>query len=413
MVFRIARCALLASAVILGVRVPAQQPAPPPPAAEARPAAPTGSVTGTVVAQDTQKPVRFAQVELQSVESVANATGNGRGAAGGNFGGGIGGMVQARTEVDGTFTATNVVPGDYYVTASALGYIPERSLLLAAVNDGHDPGQLLAGLPVVHVAADSTSSVNLGLQRGGTLSGRVVWEDGSAAAAVTVNAVQTPQLTTQLPAPLQGLQLNGFGALTATDDRGDFRISGLPSGDYLLQAVIQNRVQFGGPGGPGGGGRGQAAPSTIRVYAPGVFRKSAGKAYSVRAGDERSDVRLVVDLRSLRTVSGHAASVSSGQNVASGRVSLVDSSDSSLQLQGIIDAEGNFTVRYVPPGNYTLQISGASTQVNSGFRGRGGGDTASTTPAVSFQPFSQAIVVTDADLSGFAATLTPLQTASQ
>jgi hypothetical protein len=390
--------------------VAAQQP-PAPQGVQAQvSAAPTGSVTGTVLAQDNQKPVRFAQVTLQSVESVANASGGGR------FGGGAGGGGAARTEFDGTFTVSGIAPGDYYVTASALGFIPERALLLTAVNNGADPAQLLAGLPVVHVAADSTSTVNVTLQRGGALSGRVVWEDGSAAAAVTVAALPVPasgvSATTQLPAPLSGLQLNGFGELTQTDDRGSFRISGVPSGDYQLQATVQTGARAAGPGGFGGGlggGRGAQAPSVIRVFAPGVFRKSAAKSFSVRAGDERTDIQMTIDLRSLRTVSGHANSANTGQTVASGRVSVVDADDPTLQLQGAIDAEGDFTVRYVPPGNYTLQISGASTQPPAQFgRGRGG-NSGSTTPATTFQPLSLPIVVTDADLSGITATLIPAQ----
>ncbi len=386
-------------AFFLAQRSPAQQP----PTVQTAPvnqpsqAGPTGSVTGTVIAQDTQKPIRFAQVQLQNVASVTGASG------GRNFGGLGGGT--ARTEADGTFIATNLAPGDYYVTASALGYIAERSLLQAAVNNGSDPAQLLAGLPVVHVDADSSSNVTVTLQRGGTLAGRVVWEDGSAAAGVTVNATSATQQSTQLPAPLSGLQLGGFGQLTMTDDRGNFRISSLPSGDYLLQAVIQSRPQFGGQF----AGRGPQTVSTLHVYAPGVFRKSAAKSYSVRVGDERTDVRLTIDLHSLRTVSGHVTSSNASQNVASGRVSVTDASDSSLVLQGSIDPDGNFIIRYVPPGNYTLAISGASTQAGGGFRGRGG-DSSSSTPAITFQPFSQPIVVTDADLSGFAATLAPVQT---
>ena len=358
---------------------------------------PTGSVSGTVIAQDTQKPIRLAQVQLQSVASVT-------GAASGRAFGGLSGSA-ARTEADGTFIATNLAPGDYYVTASALGYIAERSLLQAAVNNGSDPAQLLAGLPVVHVDADETSNVTVTLQRGGTLSGRVVWEDGSPAAGITVNAASATQQSVQLPAPLSGLQLGGFGQLTATDDRGDFRISSLPSGDYLLQAVIQSRPQFGGQF----AGRGPQTVSSLHVYAPGVFRRSAAKSYSVRVGDERNDVRLTIDLHSLRTVSGHASNSNASQNVASGRVSVTDASDSSLVLQGNIDPEGSFVIRYVPPGNYTLAITGASTQASGGFRGRGG-DSSSSAPAVTFQPFSQPIFVTDADLSGFAATLTPVQT---
>jgi hypothetical protein len=360
---------------------------------------PTGSVTGTVLAQDTRRPIRFAQVQFQSVTSAASASGDRFAGVGYSGGGG------ARTEVDGTFTATNLAPGDYYVTASALGYMPERSLLLAAVKNGSDPAQLLAGLPMVRVAADSTSNVTVTLQRGGTLAGRLSWEDGSAAAGVQVTAVST-SATTQLPAPLSGLQFPGFNVFTQTDDRGDFRIAGLPSDDYQLQAVIQSRPQLGGFGGGGGI---SGVPSTLRVYAPGVFRKSAAKAYSVRAGDERNDVRLAIDLRSLRTVRGHVNSPNAGQNIASGRVSVTDASDSSLTLQGAITADGSFSVRYVPPGNYTLAISGASTRVANAFRGRGGDDSSST-PVVSFQPLSQPIVVTDADLSGFTATLVPVQT---
>jgi hypothetical protein len=312
--------------------------------------------------------------------------------------------------------ASGLPPGDYYVTASALGFIPERALLLTAVNNGADPAQLLAGLPVVHVAADATSTVNVTLQRGGALSGRVVWEDGAAAAAVTVAALPVPAsgvaATTQLPAPLNGLQLNGFGELTQTDDRGDFRISGVPSGDYQLLATIQTGARQGGfgggfGGGPGGG-RGAQVPAVIRVYAPGVFRKTAAKSYSVRAGDERTDIQMTIDLRSLRTVSGHANSANSGQTVASGRVSVADANDPSLQLQGAIDAEGDFTVRYVPPGSYMLQISGASTQPPPQ-PGRGRGNQGSTTPATTFQALSLPIVVTDADLSGITATLIPVQ----
>jgi hypothetical protein len=90
-------------------------------------------------------------------------------------------------------------------------------------------------------------------------------------------------------------------------------------------------------------------------------------------------------------------------------VTLTDPTDPALQLMGSIQADGTFTVHYVPPGSYTLQIAGASTQANSGFggRGRGGGTSSSGT---SFQPLSMAITVTDGDLTGVAAMLTPVST---
>ena len=350
-----------------------------------------------VFVQDTQRPARFAQVMLQSVATASSQGGD-------RFGGGFGGGSEGRTEVDGTFTITGVAPGDYYVTAGAAGYIPERALLQAAVAAGADPTALLASIPVVHVVADATSSINVTLQRGGALSGHVVWEDGSPATGIPVMAVLNVAAAT-LPDSLQMIRSPGAGSSSAlTDDRGVFRIAGMAAGDYLLEAVIQNRGQFGGFG-----GRGQQSISTVRVYAPGVFHKAAAKAVTVHAGEERDDVAMTIDLHGLHTVAGHASSAGAGQNIASGRVTLTDPTDSALQLMGSIQADGTFTVRYVPPGSYTMQISGASTQANSGFggRGRGGGTSSSWT---SFQPLSMAITVTDGDLTGVAAMLTPTQT---
>ena len=178
-----------------------------------------------------------------------------------------------------------------------------------------------------------------------------------------------------------------------TDDRGVFRIAGLATGEYLLRLVIQQPMQQGQRG---------FNTSPIRVYSPGVFRRAEAKTVVVKAGEERSDVRMVIDLRALRTVSGHVGSATSGQSVASGRVTLADPNDKELQLFGSIAPNGDFALRYVPAGNYTLQVSGASTQSGGG-RGRGG-----QSGGVSFQPFSQPTVVGDTDVSGVGITLTPV-----
>jgi hypothetical protein len=164
--------------------------------------------------------------------------------------------------------------------------------------------------------------------------------------------------------------------------------------------VIQNR-------GIGGFQRG-GLTSPIRIYGNGVFHKTDAKPISVRQGDERSDVRMVIDLRGLHTVTGHASATSAGLSVASGRVSLSNTLDPSLQLLGSIDANGQFTVKYVPPGNYTMVISGASTAAANqpGTRGPRG---SSSTPSTGFQQFTQPVTVGDSDLTGVAVTLTANQ----
>jgi hypothetical protein len=219
--------------------------------------APAGTVTGTVYAQDTRRPIRFAQVQLVSVTSVTNPSGGGR------FGGGSFGASGARTEVDGTFTATNVAPGDYYVTASALGYVSERALLTAAATNGADPAQLVAGLPTVHVDAGTANSVTVTLQRGGTVGGKLLWEDGSPAAGISITAVNPAAPPGSQISPLiLAMPQGSFGLSTTTDDRGEFRIAGLPGSDYQIQALLPASRQNGFGAARGG------VVSVLRVYAP-------------------------------------------------------------------------------------------------------------------------------------------------
>jgi hypothetical protein len=380
---------MVVGAVLSACGLAGAQDAGPPVVQSAAPAvAPSGTVTGRVIAQDTQQPARFVSVMLQS---IATAASDGDGPRFGSGGG-----VNVRTDAEGQFTATNVAPGDYYVTAGAAGYVPERALLQAAIAAGADPANLLAAIPQVHVDASGATSVTVTMERGATISGKVVWEDGSPAAGVSMNAVATAAAV-PLPGALQAIQSPGGGSgFASTDDRGAFRIAGLAAGEYLLRTVIQSPTQQGGVG------RGFQMASPIRVYSPGVFRRADAKTVVVKVGEERSDVRVVIDLRALRTVSGHVGSATSGQSVASGRVTLSDPNDKDLQLYGSIAANGDFAVRYVPAGNYTLQVAGASTQ--SGGNRRRDSDAG----GVSFQPFSQPVVVGDRDVTGVGITLTPV-----
>jgi hypothetical protein len=348
----------------------------------------TGSVTGTVLASDTQRPVRLAQVQFISTQQS-----DGRGGFG---------ATNARTDIDGNFTA-NVAPGDYYVTATATGYISTREKMQVVTAAGGDPDTVLAALPQVHVVAGETSNATVTIDRGGALAGHVSWEDGSPAAGVSVSA--SPGTTAPPSNSTANSLLRGFGGFggtpyATTDDRGNFRMSGLAADDYVVLTTLQPSGQF------GGFNRGSQYASPVRIYAPGVFRRSAAKALSVRAGEDRTDIQIVLDLRGLHTVSGAAGSVNTGSAVASGRVTLVDPNDSSLQISGSIAPTGEFKLAYVPPGTYTLQVSGGSSQPNVGFRR---GESASTSAAVSYQPYTQTLVVGDTDVSGVAVMLTPVK----
>jgi hypothetical protein len=355
-----------------------------------------GTVTGRVVAQDTQRPVRFASVMLQSVTAGSTQTGDrgfGGGFGGGRFGGN--GSLSGSSDIDGNFAINRVPPGDYYVFATAPGFIAARALLIAEASVGADPAALLAGLPTVRVAADSSSVANVSLERGAVISGRVQWADGTAAANVSVSPVAT-QENAALEAAFQTIPLYNSGNFGTTNDRGVYRIAGLAPGEYVVRVVLPNPL-------PGGSSRGMRNVTRITVYAPGIFRKAEAKTVTLRVGEERSDVDIVLDMRGLHTVSGHVSAASGGAVVNSGSVQLSDANAPELSLSGSIQANGDFVVPFVPPGSYTMRVSGSTRDAESG-GGRG------SVGMSWFQAFTQPMVVGDADVSGVTVSLTPVAT---
>jgi hypothetical protein len=365
--------------------------APPPQATSPRIMA---TVTGHVTCSDTQQPARFATVTLVGVDQ--------------NEGGGFGRRVSGRTDLDGNFTM-QAEPGDYYVTASATGYASPVAEAAARLSSGATSADLLARLPQVHVSDSGGGPVNVTIDRGGVISGKLQWDDGSPAAGVNVVAVSSTTGGTgfyggpgqsdlaRTVAQLGGFGMNGF---QNSDDRGVFRITGLAPGSYLVRATVMT------PSDTPVRGFGQRM-TNVTFYAPGKVRRSDGQVIVIRSGEERDDLVFVIDLRSLHTVSGHVSSADEAGTVASGTVRLTDSQDTSLTRQAAIQADGSFSVQWVPAGNYTLSVANASSSPGVGYgRGQGG----SSGP--SYQQFQESLTVTDSDMTGLAIALVPATTAS-
>jgi hypothetical protein len=278
-----------------------------------------------------------------------------------------------------------VTPGDYFVIATAGGYISAAAALQTALATGADPRSALSALPQVHVSANVASTVNLSLQRGGVITGKLQWDDGTPASGVQVSA--TPEATTANPS-MPGPTMTGLegGGRTISDDRGEFRLAGLPPGSYIVAAAMTVPV----PGSPAGVGR----TFNVMMYSPGKARRSDAKAVAVTATEERDEASFTLDLKSFHSVSGQASSTS-GPSVSSGSVRLVDTVDSSLMRPAMIGSDGSFSVSYVPEGTYTLEVSAGSA-------------TATSRSRTSFQPAKTTVTVTDSDVTGVNVDVSPV-----
>jgi hypothetical protein len=363
------------------------------------------TVTGKVMCSDTQRAARFATVTLIGTQEVQEGGQRGGFAGGeGNFA--FGRRVQARTDIDGNFTV-QAEPGDYYVVASAVGYASQAAEIAAGMSSGATPADLLARLPQVHVAEAGGGSVNITLDRGGVVQGKVQWDDGSPAAGVNMSVQTTGSGTStsidmvRTVSQLGGAFGGGFGGFQTTDDRGVFRITGLPPGSYWVRAVIMT------PSAEPGAGTFQRMASVI-LYAPGKVRRSDAQVVTLKSGEERDDVQLTVDMSALHTVSGHVGATDEG-SIAAGVVRLTDSQDSSLTRMAMVQPDGSFVVQWVPAGTYTLAVTNASDIPRQMLGGRRGQQQSAGT---SYAPFQESLTVADTDVSGVGVTLSPATTAS-
>src|SRR4029077_3456311 len=118
-------------------------------------------------------------------------------------------------------------------------------------------------------------------QRGVGTSARVLDQKGEPVTDARVMALRriTPPGTSTapprlIPAPMQGPQ--------QTNDIGEYRVSGLPPGEYFLAASPRG-MGFGGPGMASTTGHGGGTPTPTTTYYPGTADQAGAQPITVAA----------------------------------------------------------------------------------------------------------------------------------
>jgi uncharacterized protein (DUF2141 family) len=308
----------------------------------------TAVIAGRVLTADTGRPVKRARVVV---------TGGGRGGQ------------TSMTDDQGRYRIDELGAGNYMVTASKTGFVD-------SVFGQRRP--LQPGSPVVVAEAQGIENIDLRLTRGGVITGRLMDEDGEPLARALVTVQRYRYVAGER-------QLTPAGA-DQTDDRGQYRVFGLPPGEYFVSAstaglaellgrgMQQLAAGIGALGGRGGGGRGGAglgggalaalgvsdepeASGYAPTYYPGVVGAPEAGKVNVAPGQEVGSIDFQILLVPFATVSGI---VGGGDGTDSVAVMLMPQDDSNggrgpmgaPLLTGRAQADGTFSIRNVPPGRY-------------------------------------------------------------
>ncbi len=314
----------------------------------------SGTVTGHVICADTNGPARIAHVVLQPVVDIAPASKTGDRPRQ------ISAAVTA-TLLDGSFTVPNIAPGDYYVFVERLGYLsPFAQLSREDLNHPKpETAALIAKLLTpVSVAANRTSTVEIRIYKGAAISGTIRFDDGAPDANTGVSVLTKDKTGKWVPFHTN-LIAGQFGGAT-TDDRGQYRIGGLPAGEYIVQTTLAITDIFVNGLFTEYHGTSYSNRYSLNLYSGDSFRPRDAKTIKVGDGEEANSVDIAIPLSKLHTVSGSVVDANSGRAINGGRVTLLYSDDNTELTSVDIDKEDSaFHFYYVPEGEYTFKVTGA------------------------------------------------------
>ena len=228
---------------------------------------PVGSstISGRVVFADTGRPVRRATLKLYT-DLKLNA---------------------ARTtaaNIRGEFRFSEVAAGTYFVVAEVPGALfPRSSYVANEFGIGSD-----TEIDPAKVAVDGKNSIRCEVRvfRAGSIRGTITYADGE------------PLLNGRLALfrRKDGMVVPYFSEPVMTNDRGMYRIDGLPAGEYFLGVVAGRVSAF--------SGRRIEDGSMPTAYYPGVANISEAKVIQIESGSDVAGVSITLDGHPLRQISG-------------------------------------------------------------------------------------------------------------
>ena len=285
----------------------------------------TGRIRRRVVAADTGAPLRRAQVRLASWELRVFRT--------------------VSTDAEGRFDVTDLPAGSYSLTVTRNGYASlqfgqqrpfEGGRVLELKN-----GQLM-------------DRIDFALPRASVITGRVTDQLGEPVAGVHMQAMRFHYL----PGGDRQLMRTSMGGMSmVTNDLGEFRVSGLLPGTYVLSANPDDDGMRGilSDSAPGTQANGENYGYATTFY-PGTLSAEQAEPITVGAGDVAS-ASFVLSTARLTRVSGMIRD-SQGRPLTGGRLGLRSRTPtSSWGMTGPqIGADGRFSIANVPPGDYSIEV---------------------------------------------------------
>lgn len=246
---------------------------------------------------------------------------------------------RATTGADGFYRLANVPAGSYHLNILAPGYISPGALASRGVG---------AARAINIEAGETIEHQDFVLERGGVITGRVTEAGGKPVIAESLKLYHAAE-------PRSGGVPFGSAYGMETDDRGVYRLYGLPAGRYL---VCVGEEKEGGAISAALGGR-----NRTRTCHPNATEETQAKIVEVSSGGEATgiDITLAPPAKTYEA-SGRMLDAETGQPVAnlSYGFGVLDPGSKHIGNRGWANAKtnaaGEFRFPNLPPGRYAAFV---------------------------------------------------------
>src|SRR5713226_4669521 len=305
-------------------------------------------VSGRAVYEDTAQPAQRERIQLVEVELLSSRRGR---------------IPTVLTDENGEFSFRGISAGEYYVVAHPVDeHVTSARGAPFPLQTG-DPAADAARLAQykkenIKVTVDGFNAIRIDLRvrnpHLGTLSGRVVSDDGKPAVGAQVN------LTTKT----ESVAHSFVGAYARTDDEGFYRFRGLPAGEYAVSANPPSKT--GDNERPSVGTEGLLGAT----YYPSMIDAQSSPDITVYADRETSDINITLVARKLHTIGGIVMMQADGRPVSGAIVSL-SKKDEAVVVQtkrvsvtdammshysSTTDAKGRWSIHNLTDGSYLMHV---------------------------------------------------------
>lgn len=251
----------------------------------------------------------------------------------------------ATTDGDGRFEIRKITPGRYSFLAGHTGYITQY----------YQARGMGGGSALTLVPGQEVDSALFRLIRGAVITGRIVDESGEPMARIKVTALRKVSAKEMEDAGARNPKDQLMDASTAlTDDRGEYRLFEMLPGEYYVRAAESESFGLGAEDGLNWVTRESLGSQYAPVFYPGVIQLDQAQSVALGVGEE---ARAEFAMRHVKTVEVAGRILAADGRGASGAyvtLSAPEVGNRGDQPSASTNIKGEFTIKGVPPGSYTL-----------------------------------------------------------